>query len=170
MASDPKAPDAKWIADIIREMRPRGDVALTTVDFSDAETCSTTRTGKLTYGGFPVKFDDSLKPGEIRLVRDPDPHDRWAILRDDLDKAKGELRQARQDGSEVAARLVREREKVTALAAENACLKATLSAMMNVAAQQAPSADVKPLIEELRDTTQSRSTFAKCNAVLEKMK
>lgn len=156
MASDPKP---TWfnttITDLMREHRQVGDGVLSEP------------TGKLAYGGFPVRFDDSLKPGEVRLVQDR--HDRWAILRADLDKTKGELRQARQEGSELAARLVREREKVTALAAENACLKATLTAMMNVAAQ-APTADVKPLIEELRDTTQSRSTFAKCNAVLEKMK
>lgn len=166
MASDPKA---KWfntitITDLMREHRQVGDSVLTEPPAENL------LTGKLTYGGFPVRIDDSLKPGEVRFVRDQDPHDRWAILRADLDKAKGELRQVRQEHTDVAGRLVREREKVTALAAENACLKATLSAMMNVAAQQAPSADVKPLIEELRDTTQSRSVFARCNAVLEKLK
>lgn len=81
------------------------------------------------------------------------------------------LKLAEGANATLAARLARADAEKQSMAAEIADLKASINAMSLASMVNAVSAaEVRPLIEELRELTLSRGSLAKCNAVLERLK
>lgn len=119
--------------------------------------------GVLTCMGFPVRVDPTLKPGEWRLpTTSPSREVEYLTAR---------LKMAESANATLAARLARADAEKQSMVAEIADLKASINAMSLASMVNAvSSAEVRPLIEELREHTLSRGTLAKCNAVLERLK
>jgi len=134
--------------------------------------------------GFPVRVDPTLKPGEWR----PEPGAKNLVLQQEVGKATTDyiptttpaseveyltarLKMAESANAAMAAQVTRVNAEKQSMAAEIADLKASINAMSLASMVNAVSAaEVRPLIEELRELTLSRGSLAKCNAVLERLK